>query len=131
MFEGKTKVEEDGEDEIYTLFFKCMKYDENKIISDFVYCPHCGRKIEWEKEFKEKIETGRRNALNEAQTFLNQHTSEWLKLEYVIDFVQKFIKALPEAEREKVIPDGVCRECLKDKTNGRCWNCYDSRRDYD
>lgn len=91
--------------------------------------------VEWEKEWKEKTETGRKNAMDEADNFIENYSSgsssRKLKLEDIIDFVQKFIKALPEGDRAKIIPDGVCKECLHDTPTGTCWNCYESRCDYD
>jgi DNA-directed RNA polymerase subunit RPC12/RpoP len=49
----QTRVEEFGEYKLCEVFYKCLNCRENRIIRDFDYCPHCGRKIIWEEKTDE------------------------------------------------------------------------------
>jgi len=52
MCERKTvvigQINNQGKDEIYTVWYSCPECWETGIKSDHSYCPYCGVELEWE-----------------------------------------------------------------------------------
>lgn len=44
-----TTVKFDGEDEIFTDFYRCENCGFNLVMRDFKYCPNCGEEIQWDQ----------------------------------------------------------------------------------
>lgn len=43
----ETIVTEIGSDEIYATFYECVNCGCDLIMSSFIFCPKCGREIDW------------------------------------------------------------------------------------
>lgn len=63
MSEQTVKVKYSSQDEVYAEWFECTECGCCDIMKDFVYCPICGKKINWtgrkignrtEEEYKEE-----------------------------------------------------------------------------
>ena len=48
-----TKAHTIGKNELFCNIYKCPSCNESKIIYGFVFCPVCGKKLEW--TFEERV----------------------------------------------------------------------------
>ena len=44
----KTKIEEQGWNELYAMWFECLNCGSIDIADGYNYCPNCGKEIDWE-----------------------------------------------------------------------------------
>ena len=42
------------------------------------------------------------------------------------DLFVAILRGVKEFQRRYWIPDDICHECLANKTEGRCWACFES-----